>query len=396
MSKTIKPSRAGRAGKPQKPRADFPLFKHTRGYWCKKVRGKQHSFGRIADDPEGKAALDQWLDQKDELLAGRTPRAKLVDGVTVKDVANHFLTAKKRSLEADELSARTFADYHDTCERVIEAMGKNRLAIDLAAGDFDAYREKLAKAWGPVRLGNEVQRVRTLFKHAFEADLIERPIKFGPAFKKPSRKVMRLSRAQKGERLFEVAQLRKLLADASPQVKAMILLAINAGLGNSDCGQLEFRHLDLKAGWLDYPRPKTGIKRRAPLWPETVKALTAAIKERPDPKNRIHEDLVFVTKYGQPWTKDGPDSPITKEVDKLLVAAKMKRPGLSFYAIRQTFATIAGECRDQPAVNFVMGHADESMAAAYRERIGDDRLQAVVDHVHAWLFPPKKVKKAVK
>jgi hypothetical protein len=33
-----------------------------------------------------------------------------------------------------------------------------------------------------------------------------------------------------------------------------------------------------------------------------------------------------------------------------------------------------------------MGHVDESMAGAYRERIDDARLRAVVEHVHTWLF----------
>jgi hypothetical protein len=47
---------------------------------------------------------------------------------------------------------------------------------------------------------------------------------------------------------------------------------------------------------------------------------------------------------------------------------------------------VADECRDQPAVDFVMGHADPSMAGHYRERISDERLQAVADHVRGWLF----------
>jgi len=34
-----------------------------------------------------------------------------------------------------------------------------------------------------------------------------------------------------------------------------------------------------------------------------------------------------------------------------------------------------------------MGHARDDMASAYRERVTDDRLKDVADHVHAWLFP---------
>ena len=37
-------------------------------------------------------------------------------------------------------------------------------------------------------------------------------------------------------------------------------------------------------------------------------------------------------------------------------------------------------------VNAIMGHVDDSMAANYRHDIDEDRLRAVVDHVHVWLF----------
>ena len=72
--------------------------------------------------------------------------------------------------------------------------------------------------------------------------------------------------------------------------------------------------------------------------------------------------------------------------DKLLVALKLKRPGISFYALRHVFRTIADGCKDQPAVDHVMGHSDPSMAGRYRERIDDSRLKDVVNVVRRWLW----------
>ena len=62
------------------------------------------------------------------------------------------------------------------------------------------------------------------------------------------------------------------------------------------------------------------------------------------------------------------------------------RRGHTFYALRHTFETIAGESRDQVAVDAIMGHSREDMASVYRERIGDDRLRAVAEHVRQWLL----------
>jgi integrase len=63
------------------------------------------------------------------------------------------------------------------------------------------------------------------------------------------------------------------------------------------------------------------------------------------------------------------------------------RKGLGFYTLRHVFETIGGESRDQVAVNAIMGHADFSMAATYRERISDERLRAITDVVRTWLWP---------
>lgn len=112
MSKSIRNRRLRKS-------ADFPLSKHPRGYWCKryKVTGtsawKMAYFGRIADDLDGQAAVEKWLTQKDYLLNGLTPPED-PSGLTVKELANRFVTAKVRLIRTGELSERTF---HQSTER---------------------------------------------------------------------------------------------------------------------------------------------------------------------------------------------------------------------------------------------------------------------------------------
>jgi hypothetical protein len=53
---------------------------------------------------------------------------------------------------------------------------------------------------------------------------------------------------------------------------------------------------------------------------------------------------------------------------------------------------VAGGSLDQVAVDFIMGHVDDTMAAEYRGWIDDKRLVAVVNHVRKWLFLKRKVK----
>ena len=65
--------------------------------------------------------------------------------------------------------------------------------------------------------------------------------------------------------MLEPDQLHTILDMAPPPLKAMILLGLNGGLGNFDCASLPSSAVNLETGWLDYPRPKTGIGRRVPL-----------------------------------------------------------------------------------------------------------------------------------
>jgi integrase len=174
-------------------------------------------------------------------------------------------------------------------------------------------------------------------------------------------------------------------------MRAMVLLGANCAFGAADISALLLSAVDWSRGWVNFPRPKTGVPRRCPLWPETVAALRQVVETRPEPKESAEESLAFLTTHGRRWVRlnqtGTPNDEIGKSFAKLLKALDLKRPGLSFYGLRHGFRTVGDESGDQIATNAIMGHVDDSMADLYRERISDARLQAVVDHVRAWLFP---------
>jgi integrase len=372
-----------RATKPRKPYPDFPLFPHDTHRWAKKIRGKLHYFGPW-NDPDG--ALTKYLEQKDALHAGRKPRPE-TEALTVKELANRFLYAKEALVDTGELSPRTWAEYKVTADLLVKNFGKQRVVSDLDPDDFSTLRKRMAKKWGPHRLAKMIQYVRSVFKHGFDAGLIDRPVRVGPGFSRPTKKTIRLHRAEQGPKLFSAQEIRHLLDASGPPVKAMILLGINCGFGNSDCGNLPLAALDLEGGWVNFPRPKTGIHRRCALWPETVEAISEALARRPQPKQTEDAELAFITKYGLSWAKETSTNPISQETAKRLRALHINgRKGLGFYTLRHTFRTVADESKDQPSVDFIMGHARDDMASVYRERISDERLRAVTDCVRKWLF----------
>jgi len=176
----------------------------------------------------------------------------------------------------------------------------------------------------------------------------------------------------------------------NPAARAMVLLGLGSGFTNKDCADLPLDALDLDGGWINFPRPKTGVPRRCPLWPETVAALRAAIAERPEPRTDAANPLVFLTYRGRPWAAPGDAGLLGRAVRDLMKTVGVHRERLGLATLRHVFRTVADGSRDQVAVNHIMGHSNPSMAVVYRERIDDARLRTVADHVRQWLYSDKK------
>lgn len=388
-----KSTRKSRREKPSKPTKDFPLFPHANGQWAKKVRGDLHYFGKW-ENP--KTALNLWLDQKDDLLAGRTPRKRRSDELTVKGLADRFLTVKLNRHRTGELSADSYRDYVYICQHVADVFGKNRLVSDLMSADFEELRTSFAKRHGVTRLMKDITVTRMLFRWGYESGLLETSVRFGPDFRPPKKTHRRKARATNGKRYFTADELRPIIDAANGQLKAMILLGVNCGFGNKDVADLQESHIDLQRGWVAFPRPKTGIERRCKLWAETIVALKEALAMRPAANDPGDEGCVFITRQHGRFVRlaENEDPAKRGRVDAVGKAFKklLDRLGINgrrgFYAIRHSFRTAAAAAKDKEAADFIMGHARDDMASEYiEERPSDERLRDVANVVRAWLWP---------
>ena len=363
--------------------------------YCKQFAGRRFYFGKVGDPT---TASKRFADQWPRIIRGEDVSTRVLpaaDFVTVEQACNSFLHDRRIKVESGELRERTWDDYRRSCHEVINFFGRTRSVEGLGPHDFANLRKHLSTAKDGstvslVTLAGRIAEARLIFNFAYDADLIDRPVKFGPGFKKPTRQKMDGERRAKGTRLFTPSQIHKVLDVVDDHIRAMTWLGINCAFGNGDIGRLEVRHIDLDRQWIHFPRPKTGVDRRCPIWDTTAAALATVI----DARKQIDDgngDLVFRTSKGKPWFQDSVANPLSREFRKVLQSAGVYEPGLSFYRLRHVFEVVAGESLDQPAVDKIMGHKPlvSDMAAHYRNGIiSDERLVAVTEHVRQWLFTP--------
>lgn len=355
----------------KKPSPDFPLTPHSQGYYVKRIQGKMHYFGDRWGDPY--AALRDYEFKRPYLEAGLEPPKQC--GMTLREGLERFLQAKEQLVAAGELTSRSFDDYRTQCKSILRVIDGSRGIATLLPTDFSRLRESFRG--NPTTINNYVVRSRVAFNWIASTQGIT--FNYGQQFKKPSLKTLRKHRNQQPKKLFTPAEITMLVEAAAPQMKAMILLGVNCGFGNTDCGTINIDSLELDGGWHNHARPKTGVERRAHLWPETVAAIEEVVGTRTT-------GLAFRTKYGNPWSTDCKSSPISAEFRKTAKALGVKR---TFYDLRRTFQTIGDNSLDPVAVKSIMGHVDGSMSGVYRQAVPDLRLKAVSDVVHDWLYKSK-------
>ena len=370
--------------KPATPFEGFPLQPSWSGrhwHWAKKIKGRRRYFGRC--DRGWEPALAKFDAQKADLYAGREPRES-TGNVTVANLLNRFLSQKHVAKESGELAPRTYDDYVFTCELISTQFGNSTLVESLRDVEFDDLRNSLSSRFGPSRLSRELQQARTIFK--FACKLTGKNIDYADSLHPPKVRDIRVAIRSHGSLIFDPSEVRSMIDAANPTLATMILLGINCGFGNADCGKLKLTDVDLTAGWHDVARGKTGLPRRAKLWPETIAALEHYLTNvRAEPKSKDHKGLIFITKHGGSYFKDTRNNPIAKSFRVLAMRLDLHQRQRGFYSLRRTFRTEAAATLDFEAVNYMSGWVDSSIAARYTRKISDERLSHVADFMREWL-----------
>jgi hypothetical protein len=387
-----------RTKKWKKPYPTFPLTRHQTGQFCKKINGKIRYFG---NDQE--AALRLYREQGDGLHSGKSTEVRREGAVTVEAVVSHFLTAWNAKREKAEIAARTFMDYYRHGKRLVSFFGKKKAVDSITREDFDKLRDYLAKGASPVTLKGRVGGVRTMFELAYSDGLLTAPLK-RDWLKRPSRKDLRKHRSKSGRSYFHAEEIQRLHKCANTPFRAMILLGVNCGLGNTDIAALPRDAIDLKGGFLDFARVKTGVGRRCPLWPETIHAIESHIAE--DTIERLPETkgLLFVTRNGQKYVRSvfrESDAGLPQLVEhdaivitfkRLMASAEISLKGVAFYGLRSSCETLGAETGEQVAVDHIMGHAPSGndMGDVYRGYVSEESLRRVTDHIRTKVLGIKR------
>lgn len=145
-----------------------------------KHKGRQHCFGKLDD---WQAALECFKRQWPVIAKGLPiPPDGSDTECTLQVLCNAFLNFKCHAMEADDLSARSFADDRRITDSLIGHFGTHQRIDALQPADFEKFRAKLAATLRPVSLKDKINRIRVVFKCAHDQRLIDSPVNYGQSF----------------------------------------------------------------------------------------------------------------------------------------------------------------------------------------------------------------------
>jgi integrase len=321
--------------KPPKPYETFPLFAHSKGYWCKTIDGRHVPFGKwVWPNEDGyerswRAALDKFHKRQEDEAHGRLVAARS-DQVTIETMVDAYLTHQHARAvgKSPEILEATFSEIRRFTTEFRDVVGPQSTIAELEAFDpiqpgaspVHCYVEQMNRRYGWYAFNKRMTILSGMWRWAKDPvrGVLDRPFRLESFFAqreaKLKRREKRLRSDERGKQRFTPDELNAFFTHARQPLRAMLKLMYFAAFGNSDCadvpkGAINFdpdKELGLPEGWgvEFFIRPKTEIERAAVLPKCVIDDLKEAIAMRPEATGKRWENRIFLTHFGVPWVRD--------------------------------------------------------------------------------------------
>lgn len=278
-----------------------------------------------------------------------------------------FLDVRKKEKIKFEDFAKTFMELHSQLnkrprvakrdEGLIKRLGTHfngKYLYEITPQAIERYKSERIKDVAPATVNRELACLKCMFNKA---------IAWGKADENPARKVKLFRENNQRLRFLEKGEIKKLLDNATPHLKPIVIVALFTGMRKSEILNLQWKDISFEQGVIYLLQTKNG-ERREVLMSDIVKKTLTAVPRHPD------SSYVFCHDNGKPYLN------VRKSFDALL--RKCDIINFRFHDLRHTFASqLVMSGIDLKTVQELMGHKCIEMTLRYSHLSPDHKKRAV-------------------
>lgn len=322
------------------------LFKDSKGRWRIYFRCKGRRVRKIIG-PSKREAEARLAALKADILRDPYDFGRKKPDVLFETHADEFLELyskqNKRSWTSDETSLNHLKEFFK---------GKN--LSEITSDLIEKYRlKRRADGVSLSTINRELACLKTCFSKAIEWEKAER---------NPAAKVKKFREPNSKERILTIEEMKRLLDAASPEIRPVLIIALNTGMRRGEILSLRWRDVDFVKGFILIEDSKSGRSRKVPMNGLVFETLRAMNRER---------EFVFEN----PETRTN-----IKDVKTAFKGAcrRVEIKGIRFHDLRHTAASRMIETgADLVTVSKILGHATIQMTMRYCHPTPENMRRAV-------------------
>lgn len=322
------------------------FFKDPKGRWRIDFRCKGRRVRQIVG-PSKRQAEERLTKIKADILRDPYDFGRKKPEVLFETHADEFLELyskqNKRSWTRDEISLDHLKEFF-----------KEKHLSEITPELIEKYKlKRTADGVSPATVNRELACLKTLFVKAIEWEKAER---------NPAAKIKKLRESKPRERILTVEEMRRLLKVASPEIRPVLIIALNTGMRRGEILGLRWRDVDFVKGFILIEDSKSGRSRKVPMNGLVFETLQAMNRER---------EFVF----------ENPDTRTAVKDVKTAFKGACRRAeikGIRFHDLRHTAASRMIEAgADLVTVSKILGHATIQMTMRYCHSTPENMRRAV-------------------